>query len=119
MFSAITGLKIEISFLLGLPFWSGITDAVLAFSAKTFCMILVLIAFVSNGVKKNSLNTSWVEKVLYQYHSPFLYLQSWRKYLAKVKKPSKIGQDFKNLLSNFAFFDSYHQSLISGKKNEH
>ena len=35
----------------------------------------------------------------------------------KLKKSSKIGQDFKNLLSNFAiFFDSYCQSLISGRK---
>ena len=44
--------KFEISFLLGLPLSSGITDAVLAFSRKIFCKILVLMAFVSNGVKK-------------------------------------------------------------------
>ena len=37
----------------------------------------------------------------------------------KVKKSSKIGQDFKNLLSNFAFFDSYCQSLVSGRKTGH
>ena len=34
----------------------------------------------------------------------------------KVKKASKIGQNFKNLLSNFTFFDSYCQSLIFGRK---
>ena len=38
----------------------------------------------------------------------------------KVKKSSKIEQDFKDLLSNFAcFFDSYCQSLISGRKTGH
>ena len=38
----------------------------------------------------------------------------------KVKKSSKTGQDFKNLLLNFAcFFDSYGQSLISGGKTGH
>ena len=41
-------------FLFGLPLSSGITDAVLAFSGKTFCAILVLMAFVSNGVKKSA-----------------------------------------------------------------
>ena len=35
----------------------------------------------------------------------------------KLKKYSKIGQDFKNIISNFAwFFDSYCQRLISGRK---
>ena len=38
----------------------------------------------------------------------------------KVDKSSKIGQDFKNLLSNFMhFFGSYCQSLISGRKTGH
>ena len=38
MFSTLTGLKFDISFLLGLPLSSGITDAVLAFSGKNiFC----------------------------------------------------------------------------------
>ena len=38
----------------------------------------------------------------------------------KVKKSSKNGQDFKNLLSNFAyFFDSYYKILISGWKTGH
>ena len=54
MFSTPTGLKFDISFLFGLPLSSGITDAVLAFSGKTFCAILVLMAFVSNGVKKSA-----------------------------------------------------------------
>ena len=54
LFSTLTGLKFEISSLLGLPLSSGITDAVLAFSRKTFCVILVLITFVSNGVKKSA-----------------------------------------------------------------
>ena len=31
-------------------------------------------------------------------------LQSWQKYLAQSKESSKIGQDFKNLSSNFACF---------------
>ena len=34
----------------------------------------------------------------------------------KVKKYSKIGQGFKNVISNFVFFDSYCQRLISGRK---
>ena len=35
----------------------------------------------------------------------------------KVKIYNKIGQDFKNIISNFAcFFDSYCQRLISGRK---
>ena len=42
-----------ISFLLGLLLSSGITDAVLPFSGKTMCVILVLMTFVSNGVKKS------------------------------------------------------------------
>ena len=37
---------------MGLPLSSGITDAVLTFCGKTCCVILVLIAVVSNGVKK-------------------------------------------------------------------
>ena len=36
----------------------------------------------------------------------------------KVNKSSKIGQDFKNLLSS-VFFGSYCQSLISGRKTGH
>lgn len=36
--------------------------------------------------------------------SSVINLQSWTKYLAKPKKPSKIEQDFKDLLSNFASF---------------
>ena len=52
VFSTLTSLKFEISFLLSLPLSSGITDAVLAFSGKTFYLILVLMTFVSNGFKK-------------------------------------------------------------------
>ena len=38
----------------------------------------------------------------------------------KVKKFSKIGQDFKNVLSNFpGFFDSKSQTFISGWKTGH
>ena len=38
----------------------------------------------------------------------------------KVNKYSKIGQDFKNVISNFAcFFDCYCQRLISGRKTGH
>ena len=40
--------------MLGLPLSSGITEAVLAFSGKTFCVIQVLKVFVSNGVKKSA-----------------------------------------------------------------
>ena len=54
MFSTLTGLKFDISFLFGLPLSSGIIDVVLAFSGKTFCAILVLMAFVSNGIKKSA-----------------------------------------------------------------
>ena len=43
--------KFDISFLLELPLSSGISDAVLALSGKTFCAILVLMTLVSNGVK--------------------------------------------------------------------
>ena len=52
MFSTLNGLKFEISFLLGLPFPSGISDAVLAFYGETFCVILVLMASGGNAVKK-------------------------------------------------------------------
>ena len=34
----------------------------------------------------------------------------------KVKRYNKIRQDFKNIISNFAFFDSYCQHLITGRK---
>ena len=35
----------------------------------------------------------------------------------KVKSYNKIGQDFKNIIYNFAvFFDSYCQRLVSGRK---
>ena len=54
LFSTLTGLKFDISFLLGLPLSSGIANAGLAFSGKTFCAILELIAFVSNGFKKSA-----------------------------------------------------------------
>ena len=37
----------------------------------------------------------------------------------KVNISSRIEQDFKNLLPNFVFFDSYCQSLISGRKTRH
>ena len=52
LFSKLTDLRFEISFLLGLPVSSGITDVILVFSGKAFRVILALIAFVSNGVKK-------------------------------------------------------------------
>ena len=52
VFGTLTSLKFEISLLLGLPLSSGITDAVLAFSGKTFYLILVLMTVVSNGFKK-------------------------------------------------------------------
>ena len=51
---SVHGLKFDISFLFGLPLSSGITDAVLAFSGKIFCVIPVLMAFVSNGAKKSA-----------------------------------------------------------------
>ena len=54
MFSTLTGLKFDISVLLGLPLSSGITGGVLAFFGKTFYPILVLMAFVSNEVKKSA-----------------------------------------------------------------
>ena len=54
VFSTLTGLKFDILFLFGLPLSDAITDAVLAFSRKTLCVILVLMAFVSNGVKKSA-----------------------------------------------------------------
>ena len=54
MFSTLTGLRFDISFFLGLPLSSGITDTVLAFSGKTFCVIIVLMVFASNGVKKST-----------------------------------------------------------------
>ena len=53
MFRTFIRLKFDISFLLGLLLSSGITDAVLAFSGKAMCVILVLMTFVSNGVKKS------------------------------------------------------------------
>ena len=38
----------------------------------------------------------------------------------KAKKYSKIGQDFKNVISNSAcFLDSYRQRLICGKRAGH
>ena len=50
MFSTLTGLKFEIWPMIWVyPYQVGINDAVLAL--KTFCVILVLMAFVSNGVK--------------------------------------------------------------------
>ena len=41
-------------FLLGFPLSSVITDTVLAFSGKIFCVMLVMMALVSNGVKKSA-----------------------------------------------------------------
>ena len=52
LFSKLTDLRFEISFLLCLPVSSGITNVILVFSGKAFRVILALIAFVSNGVKK-------------------------------------------------------------------
>ena len=38
----------------------------------------------------------------------------------KLKKYSKIGQHFKNVISNFAYFlTAYCQSLVSGRKTGH
>ena len=37
----------------------------------------------------------------------------------KVKTYNKIGQDFKNTISNFAVFDSYCQRFISGRRTGH
>ena len=47
-------LKFDILFLWSLPLPSGATDALLAFFGKKFCVILVLMAFVSNGIKKSA-----------------------------------------------------------------
>ena len=69
MFSALTGLKFDISFLFSSPLSSGIADAVLASSGKIFCVILVLMAFVSNGVKKSAESFTSLG-----CHLPFLYL---------------------------------------------
>ena len=72
VFSSLTGHKFDILFLLDLPLSSGINDAVLLYSGKTFCAILVLIAFVSNGVKKSAENfTSWRGIV---WMPPFFYI---------------------------------------------
>ena len=72
MFSSLAGLKCGISFLLGLPLSTDITDAVIAFSGETFCVILVLMAFVSNGVKKSMEHFTSLGGI-YRYHSSFLY----------------------------------------------
>ena len=34
----------------------------------------------------------------------------------KVRTHNKIGQEFKNMISNFAFLESYRQRLVSGRK---
>ena len=50
--STFTGLKFNILLLLGLPLSSGTTDAVFVFFGKIYCVMHVLMAFVSNAVKK-------------------------------------------------------------------
>ena len=49
MFSILTGLKLEISFLFGLPLSSGITEAILASSGNTPYFRLLFIA-IERGV---------------------------------------------------------------------
>ena len=67
MFSTLTGLK----FLLDLPLSNGTTDAVSAFSGKIFCIILVLMAFVSNEVRKMAERLMSLGDIVSR-HSPFL-----------------------------------------------
>ena len=79
MFSTLTSLKFDISLLLGLPLSSGITDAVLAFSGKTVCIIFLLMAFVSNEVKKlaESLkNLGGIESMLLAFFVPRFFRRS-------------------------------------------
>ena len=37
----------------------------------------------------------------------------------KLKKYNKIGEDFKNVISNFVSFDSYCQRLVFERRNGH
>ena len=74
LFSKLTDLRFEISFLLGLPVSSGTTDVALAFSGKAFRVMLALIAFVSNGVKKLTEIFMSLAGIASMPHSPFLYL---------------------------------------------
>ena len=52
MFNKLTGLKLEILFLSGLPLSNGTTVAIFEFSGNTLFFILELMAVVSIGVKK-------------------------------------------------------------------
>ena len=52
MFNKLTGLKLEISFLSGLPLSNGTTVATFAFSGNTLFSILEFMAVVSIGAKK-------------------------------------------------------------------
>ena len=68
---------------------------------------------VKENVQKFSFKGEWVLKFIC---SDYPRQNIWH----KVKKFSNTEQDFKILLSNFAgFFDSYCQSLISGKNTGH
>ena len=52
MFNKLTGLKLEISFLSGLPLPNGTTVATFAFSGKTLLFTLKFMAVVSIGAEK-------------------------------------------------------------------